>query len=85
VKSASGNSTIFSGLAGNLNFVPPGGLGLLSGTVTSVLGLLKPILVTALGALDGQTDTLFRSLGLRLGIIDTVVHGVRCGTPTLVT
>jgi uncharacterized membrane protein len=49
------------------------------------LDLLKPILTTAFSALDTQTDTLLRSLGLRLGVIDTVVHGVRCSTPTLVT
>ena len=85
VKSASGNSTLLSGLIANLTFVPPSGLGLLTGTLNTVLGLLKPILVTTLSPLDGQIDTLLRSLGLRLGIIDTVVHGVRCSAPTLVT
>jgi uncharacterized membrane protein len=86
VKSASGNTAILSGLMAAIHFNLPGGLGfLVSGTVNNVLDLLKPILTTAFFALDTQTDTLLRSLGLRLGVIDTVVHGVRCSTPTLVT
>jgi uncharacterized membrane protein len=86
VKSSSGSGGLLSGLGGQIQFVSPGGLtGLVTGTLNPILDLLRPILVTALSALDGQVDTLLRTLGLRLGTIDTVVHGVRCGTPTLVS
>jgi uncharacterized membrane protein len=86
VKSSSGGGGLLSGLAGQIQFVAPTGLGtLVAGTLNSVLDLLRPILVTALSTLDGQVDTLLRALGLRLGTIDTVVHGVRCGIPTLVS
>lgn len=85
-KSSAAGGGLLSGLAGQIQFVLPGGLGaLVAGTLNSILDLLRPILVTALSTLDGQVDTLLRALGLRLGTIDTVVHGVRCGTPTLVS
>jgi uncharacterized membrane protein len=54
---------------------------LLASTVTP---LLRGTLVTLLTALDPVTDALLKTLGLRLGAIDTVVHGVSCGVPTLV-
>jgi uncharacterized membrane protein len=94
VKSASGSAAgaIFSGLVPNmtLNTTLLSSGGLLTNTINNtlnatILPLLRPVLVNLLSALDAPTDTLLRSLGLRLGIIDTVVHGVRCGTPTLVT
>lgn len=94
VKSASGSAAgaIFSGLVPNmtLNTTLLSSGGLLTNTINNtlnatILPLLRPVLVNLLSALDAPTDTLLRSLGLRLGIIDTVIHGVRCGTPTLVT
>ena len=94
VKSASGSGagTLISGLAPNmdLNTTLLSSGGLLTATINSTLNLtvkplLRPVLVSLLSALDAPVDTLLRSLGLRLGVIDTVVHGVRCGTPTLVT
>jgi uncharacterized membrane protein len=94
VKSASGSGagTMFSGLVPNMTLTTTllSSGGLLTGTINNTLNvtivpLLRPVLVSLLSALDAPTDTLLRSLGLRLGIIDTVVHGVRCGAPTLVT
>jgi uncharacterized membrane protein len=81
------NQHIMSGLVGVLYFPPQSGtllgiaLNLLNNTV---LPAVKPILVDILTALDPATDTLLRATGLRLGAIDVVVRGVRCGTPTLV-
>jgi uncharacterized membrane protein len=86
IHSASGNGGLLSGLAGQIHFDLPGGLGVVvTNLLNPVLNLLRPILVAAVSPLDGTVDTLLRTLGLRLGTIDTVVHGARCGTPTLVT
>jgi uncharacterized membrane protein len=86
VHSASGNGGLLSGLAGQIQFDPPGGLGtLVTNLLNPILNLLRPILVGVVSPLDSTVDTLLRTLGLRLGTIDTVVHGARCGTPTLVT
>ncbi len=94
VKTASGSDAgvVFSGLANSLtlNATLLSSGGLLTGTIDStvnstVLPLLRPVLVNILSALDPATDTLLRTIGLRLGVIDVVVHGVRCGTPTLVS
>jgi uncharacterized membrane protein len=81
------NQHIMTGLVDVLYFPPQSGtllgiaLNLLNNTV---LPAVKPILVDILTALDPATDTLLRATGLRLGAIDVVVRGVRCGTPTLV-
>jgi len=94
VKSASGSGagTVISGLVPNLTLTTTllSSGGILTATINNtlsatVLPLLRPVLISLLSALDAPVDTLLRSLGLRLGVIDTVVHGVRCGTPTLVT
>lgn len=94
VKSASGSSsgTLISGMAPGMTISTTllSSGGLLTNTInntlnTIVVPLLRPVLVSLLSALDAPVDTLLRSLGLRLGVMDTVVHGVRCGTPTLVT
>lgn len=94
VKSASGSGagTVISGLVPNLTLTTTllSSGGILTTTINNtlnatILPLLRPVLVSLLSALDAPVDTLLRSLGLRLGVIDTVVHGVRCGTPTLVT
>jgi len=94
VKSASGSGagTIISGLVPNMTLTTTllSSGGLLTTTINNtlnatILPLLRPVLVSLLSALDAPVDTLLRSLGLRLGVMDTVVHGVRCGTPTLVT
>jgi uncharacterized membrane protein len=86
IHSASGNGGLLSGLAGQIHFDPPGGLGtLVTNLLNPVLDLLRPILVGVVSPLDSTVDTLLRTLGLRLGTIDTVVHGARCATPTLVT
>ena len=85
VHEATGNSGVFAGLnqVGKTQVtVQLGGLsvgaGLLSGAVNSLLATILP-------NLDAPTDLLLRTLGLRLGVMDVTVHGVRCGTPTLVT
>ena len=90
--SGSGAGTLISGLAPNMTLTTTllSSGGLLTTTINNtlnatVLPLLRPVLVSLLSALDAPVDTLLRSLGLRLGVMDTVVHGVRCGTPTLVT
>jgi uncharacterized membrane protein len=94
VKSASGSGagTVISGLVPNMTLSTTllSSGGLLTTTINNtlnatVLPLLRPVLISLLSALDAPVDTLLRSLGLRLGVMDTVVHGVRCGTPTLVT
>ncbi|MBN9545413.1 MAG: hypothetical protein J0I19_08060 [Alphaproteobacteria bacterium] len=94
VKSASGSGAgnIISGLVPNMTLSTTllSSGGLLTSTINNtlnvtVLPLLRPVLVSLLSSLDAPVDTLLRSLGLRLGVMDTVVHGVRCGTPTLVT
>jgi uncharacterized membrane protein len=94
VKSASGSGsgTVISGLVPNMTLTTTllSSGGLLTATINNtlnatVLPLLRPVLVSLLSALDAPVDTLLRTLGLRLGVMDTVVHGVRCGTPTLVT
>ncbi|HEY4265595.1 MAG TPA: pilus assembly protein TadG-related protein [Micropepsaceae bacterium] len=86
VHSASGNGGLLSGLAGQIHFDSPGGLGgVITALLNPILDLLRPLLVGIIAPLDGTVDTLLRTLGLRLGTIDTVVHGARCGTPTLVT
>jgi tight adherence protein G len=90
VKEAAGSDagTIFSGLASSpgftLSFSPSSGAiaTILNGTV---LPILKPLLVSILSDLDAPVDTLLRTLGLRLGVIDVVDHGVRCSAPTLVS
>ena len=75
----------FSGLAGSgqVNVsVTAGGLSLYA---TPLQTLLQGLLSNILTNLDGPTDLLLRTLGLRLGVMDVAVHGVRCGIPTLVT
>lgn len=94
VKSASGSGsgTLISGMAPGMTVTTTllSSGGLLTTTInntlnTIVVPLVRPVLVSLLSALDAPVDTLLRSLGLRLGVMDTVVHGVRCGTPSLVT
>jgi uncharacterized membrane protein len=86
IQSASANSALLSGLAGQIHFVSPNGLsGLITGLLNPVLNLLNPILAAALTPLDGTLNALLGALGVKLGAIDTVVRGVRCGTPMLVT
>jgi uncharacterized membrane protein len=73
--------TVFSGVGapGALTFtITPLGLTLNLGSLTTNIQAL-------LSNLNGPTDLLLRTLGLRLGVMDVTVHGVRCGTPTLVT
>jgi uncharacterized membrane protein len=73
--------TVFSGAGapGTLTLtVTPLGLGL---NLSSLTGAIQ----TLLSNLNGPTDLLLRTLGLRLGVMDVAAHGVRCGTPTLVT
>jgi uncharacterized membrane protein len=87
--SGSASGQIFSQLANSLTLTTAFNGGALTTTINgllngTVLPLLKPLLVSILGALDPVTDTLLRTLGLRLGAIDVVVRGVACGVPTLV-
>jgi uncharacterized membrane protein len=88
VREAAGSTagTVFSGLAPHITLGLSPNTGVVSSLINStVLPVLNPLLTSILQNLDQPTDTLLRSLGLRLGVIDVVVHGVRCGTPTLVT
>jgi uncharacterized membrane protein len=91
VKTAAGSDAghVFSGLAGRLTLVPSSSGGALASSINDIVAntvtpLLRGTLVTLLTALDPVTDTLLKTLGLRLGAIDTVVRGVSCGAPTLV-
>jgi len=84
VKEASGAhpDAIFSGLGSQTNVTIALG-GAVSGG--ALKALVQPLLAGILSNLDLPTDLLLRTLGLRLGIMDVSVQGVRCGTPTLVT
>lgn len=91
VKAAAGSDAghVFSALAGRLTLAASSSGGVLASTINDIVAntvtpLLRGTLVTLLTALDPVTDTLLKTLGLRLGTIDTVVHGVSCGVPTLV-
>ncbi|HZT21173.1 MAG TPA: pilus assembly protein TadG-related protein [Dongiaceae bacterium] len=56
------------------------GLSLPTGSVASSLTtLLSP----AFAGLDSVTDSILRTLGIRLGYLDVWVPGVRCGVPAL--
>lgn len=87
-----GSTDILSGLTGSLaaslTVKPDGLVGLLlAPLVSDLLAAVKPLLVAVintLGLVDGLLDTLLRALGVRLGVIDVAVLGVRCGVPTLV-
>lgn len=87
-----GSSQILSGLVGSLvtslRIEPDGLVGiLLAPVVNTLIATLKPILTAVIGALgvvDGLLDTVLRALGMRLGVMDVAVLGVRCGVPVLV-
>jgi len=50
-------------------------------TVGALNQLLDPVIK---GVLDPLVDTLLAALGIRLGVMDVVVTGVRCGVPVLI-
>jgi uncharacterized membrane protein len=88
VRSAgAGNQHLLSDLAGDLNLTVKGsGLtGLVSNIVaTTVMPLLRPVLVSVLSSLDPAVYTLLQTAGLQLGTTSVIVHGVSCGRPTIV-
>jgi len=50
-------------------------------TVGALHTLLDPVIKTVL---DPLVDNLLAALGIRLGVMDVVVTGVRCGVPVLI-
>lgn len=59
----------------------PVDLSVLSTTVTALNQLLAPVIK---GVLDPLVDNLLAALGVRVGVMDVVVTGVRCGVPVLI-
>jgi uncharacterized membrane protein len=59
----------------------PVDLSVVSGTVTALNQLLAPVIK---GVLDPLVDNLLAALGVRVGVMDVVVTGVRCGVPVLI-
>lgn len=59
----------------------PVDLSVVSGTVTALNQLLAPVIK---GLLDPLVDNLLAALGVRVGVMDVVVTGVRCGVPVLI-
>ncbi len=53
----------------------------LGNTVGALHQLLDPVIN---GLLDPLVDNLLAALGIRLGVMDVVVTGVRCGVPVLI-
>src|SRR5690606_1753744 len=51
---------------------------------TALENLLPPVLSPFLDPLDDALNSVLTTLGVRLGSMDMIVHGVRCNTPTLV-
>jgi uncharacterized membrane protein len=49
------------------------------------VGVLYDVLKPVLASLDGVVDGLLRTLGVQLGYVDVAVTGVRCGHPALVS
>jgi len=57
---------------------------LLNAVLSSLTAAVQSSVSSLLVSLDPVIDTLLGTLGLRLGAMDVVVHGVRCGRPVLV-
>ncbi|WP_041535766.1 pilus assembly protein TadG-related protein [Parvibaculum lavamentivorans] len=85
VRTVSADTAVFSGLAGALQI---GQVVLLGGIpVPGLAGLLTTILSAVgngLAVLDPIISSLLTTLGIKLGVMDMTVHGVRCNSPTLV-
>lgn len=91
VKTVAGSDAghVLGSLVNNLTLNINLPLGILSNLVNVLLGgvvlpLVQSVVAMLLSALDPVVDLLLRILGLRLGSIDVVAHGVSCGVPTLV-
>ncbi|KGM35028.1 hypothetical protein P409_06880 [Inquilinus limosus MP06] len=65
---------------GNICLLPVD-LSVVSSTVTALNQLLAPVIK---GVLDPLVDNLLAALGVRIGVMDVVVTGVRCGVPVLI-
>ncbi|OWJ62008.1 pilus assembly protein TadG-related protein [Inquilinus limosus] len=59
----------------------PVDLKVVSTTVTALNQLLAPVIK---GLLDPLVDNLLAALGVRIGVMDVTVTGVRCGVPVLI-
>jgi uncharacterized membrane protein len=59
-------------------------IGLLNTTLTTLTPLVQALLGSVFAILDPVVDALFQTLGLQIGTVDVVVHGVSCGRPALV-
>lgn len=59
----------------------PVDLKVVSTTVTALNQLLAPVIK---GLLDPLVDNLLAALGVRVGVMDVTVTGVRCGVPVLI-
>jgi uncharacterized membrane protein len=85
----SDSGAIFTNLGNTMHLSASFNGGALTTTINSLLNnTVMPALQTELAMImtqmDPAADTLLKTIGLRLGAMDVVVHGVRCGTPTLV-
>jgi len=85
----SDDGAIFANLASNMTLSASFKGGPLTGAIngllnSTVIPALKTQLAAIMTPMDSATDTLLKTIGLRLGAMDVIVHGVRCGTPTLV-
>lgn len=76
-------SSLLGGLASTLNITVPV-LGLPLVPVGLIVGLVRPLLVPVLGAIEPVIDGVLRGLGIQLGYIDVSVRGMRCGVVALV-
>lgn len=65
---------------GNVCLLPVD-LSVVSSTVTALNQLLAPVIK---GVLDPLVDNLLAALGVRVGVMDVTVTGVRCGVPVLI-
>ncbi|MBW8725524.1 MAG: hypothetical protein JF625_10265 [Inquilinus limosus] len=65
---------------GNICLLPVD-LKAVSTTVTALNQLLAPVIK---GVLDPLVDNLLAALGVRVGVMDVTVTGVRCGVPVLI-
>jgi uncharacterized membrane protein len=85
----SDSGAIFTNLGNTMHLSASFNGGALTTTINGLLNnTVMPALQTELAMImtqmDPAADTLLKTIGLRLGAMDVVVHGVRCGTPTLV-
>lgn len=88
IKSTSSDASVLSNLGGALDIDDITLLGLpvpgLSTLLSDVTAALAPVIENTSTLLDPVVNSLLTTLGIRLGSMDMIVHGVRCNTPVLV-